>query len=263
MPLNLAITGATGRMGRRIIALARESGEFKVVAALVKPHHSKLGLDAGEVLDQPPLDIPLSSELTVHPDVLIDFSTPDGLTHWVQVCTRHRVPLFTGTTGLLDSHHALLAEAALEIPVIHATNTSFGVAVLNRVAADMARYLGDDYDIEIVEHHHRHKKDAPSGTAATLANKILHAIERNPSDLKYGRHGETDRRVPSSIGMHSLRMGDVIGTHTVNFAGEGERLEVTHVATSRDTFARGALRGAKWLAGKPARRYSIEDVLGI
>jgi len=250
-------------MGRRLIALARESGEFRVVAALVRPDHPKLGIDAGEAIDQPPLEIPLTSELVVQPDVMIDFSTPGGLAHWVDVCTRHRVSLFTGTTGLTDVHHARLSEAALEIAVLHATNTSFGMAVMNRVAADIARFLGDDYDIEIVEQHHRHKKDAPSGTAATLAARLVDATGRGDDDLKYGRHGGTDRRVHSSIGIHSLRMGDVIGSHTVHFAGEGERMELTHVATNRDTFVRGALRGAKWLAGKPAKKYVIEDVLGL
>ncbi len=263
MPLDIAITGATGRMGRRLISIARESEEFNIVAALVRPGHAKLGVDAGEAVDHPSLGVVLKAELDVRPDVLIDFSTPDALSHWASVCINNRIPLFTGTTGLGQTHEAVLSEAALDIAVLHATNTSVGVAVLNRVAAEMTRLLGGDYDIEIVEQHHRHKKDAPSGTAATLARRLLDATDRSPRDLKYGRHTESERRLQSSIGIHSLRMGDVIGTHTVHFAGEGERLEISHVATNRDTFVRGALRGAAWLAGKPARRYTIEDVLGI
>ena len=195
-------------------------------------------------------------------DVLIDFSAPAGFRRWLAVCREMRVPFVSGTTGLDASDYALLDAAAGDIAVLHATNTSLGVAVLNRLAADAARLLGDDYDVEIVEAHHRHKKDAPSGTADTLAKVVLSALERTEDDLRFGRRGMTPRE-PRSVGVHSLRLGDVTGEHTVHFAADGERLALTHAATSRDTFARGALRAARWLARKPPGRYGMADVLGL
>ena len=198
-------------------------------------------------------------------DVLIDFSSPAGFRHWLAACREKRVPFVSGTTGLDLADYVLLDAAAADIPVLHATNTSLGVAVLNRLAADAARLLGHDYDVEIVESHHRHKKDAPSGTADTLAKIVLAALERGEGELQFGRRG-MEARQPRSVGVHSLRLGDVTGEHTVHFAADGERLALTHAATSRDTFARGALRAARWIAAPPRRppgRYAMGDVLGL
>ena len=195
-------------------------------------------------------------------DVLIDFSSAAGFRKWLAACRERRIPFVSGTTGLDAGDYDLLDQAAADIAVLHATNTSLGVAVLNKLAADAARMLGDDYDVEIVESHHRHKKDAPSGTADTLAKTLLAALNRHEADLQFGRHGMSPRR-PQSVGVHSLRLGDVVGEHAVHFAADGERLALTHAATSRDTFARGALRAARWIVARPPGRYAMSDVLGL
>jgi 4-hydroxy-tetrahydrodipicolinate reductase len=172
--------------------------------------------------------------------------------------------MLIGTTGLQDSDHASIDQAAKDIPILQAPNMSLGVAVLFKIAAQVAKQLGDDYDIEIVEGHHRFKKDAPSGTAEGLAEAILKSTGKSKDRIVYGREGDDVARKRGDIGMHSLRLGDEVGKHTAYFAALGERLELTHVATNRDTFVHGALRAAKWLAqqSKPGR-YAIADVLGL
>ncbi|MGF1633454.1 MAG: 4-hydroxy-tetrahydrodipicolinate reductase [Phycisphaerae bacterium] len=237
--LKLAIVGANGRMGQRLIALAGEDPGLAVAAAL----------DVGD------------THLPSGMDVLIDFSTPAGFRHWLPACGEAGVAVVSGTTGLTPADAALLDATAKRVPLLHATNMSPGVAVLNRLAAEAARMLGDEYDIEVLEAHHNRKVDAPSGTARTLLERLLKATGRDEAALAHGRHGDDARRAPRSIGVHALRMGDEVGTHTAYFAGTGERIELTHKATSRDTFAAGALRAARWLAGKPAGRYTIEDVV--
>ncbi len=167
-----------------------------------------------------------------------------------------------GTTGLKEKDHAAIDVASAKIPVLQAPNTSLGVNVLLKVAAEVAERLGDDYDVEIVEGHHRFKKDAPSGTAAAIADAILKATGKSRKALVYGRHGAEETRQRGQIGMHSLRLGDEVGRHTVYFAALGERVEIGHVATTRDTFALGALRAAKWLVKQKAGRYSMGDLLG-
>ena len=261
---NIAVTGATGRMGRRLIALSHGS-PLKLVAALAAPGSAKLGQDSGELAGVGRNAIPVSDTLdpNVRVDVMIDFSTPAGFREWLEVCGRRRINLLVGTTGLNEADQRAIDAAGLSIAVLHATNTSLGVAVLNHVSALMARMLDDSYDIEIIESHHKHKKDAPSGTAVTLADRVLAARQLARDALQHGRVGGEALREHGTVGMHSLRMGDVVGDHTVHFATDGERLSITHQATSRDTFAKGALKAANWLAGKQAGRYRIEDVLGI
>ena len=168
-----------------------------------------------------------------------------------------------GTTGLLPEDHAAIDRAAADIPVLQAPNMSLGVNLLFKIAAEVARTLGDDYDIEIVEGHHRFKKDAPSGTAMGLADAILQATNKTRDALLYDRHGDDCVRQRGQIGMHALRIGDEVGRHTAYFAALGERLELTHVATNRDTFVHGALRAAKWLARQKPGRYSVADILGL
>jgi 4-hydroxy-tetrahydrodipicolinate reductase len=263
--LHIAVAGAAGRMGQRILSLARDMPDVRIVDALTHAHDPDLGRDAGEVAGFGHLGVPLTVEMDFEPmpHVLIDFSKPEGTRHWLSVCHHRKLPIVIGTTGLTPADHRAIDEAALKIPVLQATNTSMGVAVLNAIGAMMARMLGDSFDIEITEIHHRHKKDAPSGTALTLADRILEATGRPKSKLVFGRNPDSEPHHSGDIGVHSLRMGDVTGTHTLHFAGEGERLELTHIATHRDVFARGALRAAAWLAGRGAGRYRIEDVLGI
>jgi 4-hydroxy-tetrahydrodipicolinate reductase len=197
------------------------------------------------------------------PQVLIDFSVPASMRHWLKVCRDRHIAMLIGTTGLQPTDHAAIDEAASEIPVLQAPNMSLGVAVLSKIAAEVAKTLGDDYDIEIVEAHHRFKKDAPSGTAMGLAEAICHATGKTHNDLLFDRHGDDVQRLRGQIGMHALRIGDEVGRHTAYFAALGERLELTHVATSRDTFVRGALRAARWLAMQKPGRYAISNVLGV
>jgi 4-hydroxy-tetrahydrodipicolinate reductase len=260
----IAITGAAGRMGGRLISLAQQAGgAFQVVGAIERPDSPALGRDAGEVAGMGPIGLPITFDLRPTPDVLIDFTVPSGMRHWLKVCRDRGIGMVIGTTGLHKVDHAAIDVASEVIPVLQAGNMSLGVNLLLKVVADVARKLGDDYDIEIVEGHHRFKKDAPSGTAAALADSILQATGKDASALVYGRHGDEVTRQRGTIGMHSLRIGDEVGKHTVHFATLGERVEITHVATHRDVFAHGALKAAEWLRGRKPGRYTVADVLGL
>jgi len=261
--ISLAIVGAAGRMGQRLVALAHEDPELKVVAAVERAEHPQINKDAGEIAGVGPIGVPLSADLRGNPAALIDFSAPVSMRNWLKTCREKKIAMVIGTTGLHDSDHALIDEAAKEIAVLQAPNMSLGVNVLFKIAGMVAQMLGDDYDKEIVEAHHRFKKDAPSGTAMGLAEAILSAMKKDRSALVYDRHGDDVVRKRGEIGMHALRVGDEVGRHTAYFANPGERLELTHVATNRDTFVRGALRAAKWLAGQKPGRYAIADMLGI
>jgi 4-hydroxy-tetrahydrodipicolinate reductase len=261
--IDLAITGAAGRMGLRLIALAKQDGNFNIVGAIEKPDHPNIARDAGEIAGVGPIGTPITHDLARTPHVLIDFSAPASARHWLDVCRGRRIAMLIGTTGLQWGDQAAIDQAAADIPILQATNMSLGVAVLNRIAAQVAKQLGDDYDIEIVEAHHRFKKDAPSGTALSLADAILKSTGKGRDALVYGRQGDDVTRERGTVGMHSLRMGDEVGRHTAYFAALGERLELTHVATNRDTFVHGALRAARWLANQKPGRYTIDDVLGM
>jgi len=210
-------------MGGRLVALGKQDPQLQVVAELTRQ----------------------SNQLTTTPQVLIDFTSPEAMRHWIDVCRQRKIAMVIGTTGLSDSDHATIDDAAREIPIVQAPNMSLGVNLLFKIAGEVAKVLGDAYDIEIVEAHHRFKKDAPSGTASGLANAITKASGRD------------------NIPTHSLRIGDEVGRHTAYFGGIGERVELTHLATSRDTFALGALRAAKWLANQSKGRYTMADVLGL
>ncbi|CAN5686663.1 4-hydroxy-tetrahydrodipicolinate reductase [soil metagenome] len=260
---SIAITGASGRMGKRLIALAREAAVFNVMAAIVRPTHDLLERDAGEIAGIGPIGVPLTFDLRPTPQVLIDFTSPPAMRHWLKTCRDRQIAMLIGTTGLHQVDHAAIDRAAEDIPILQATNMSLGVAVLNKLVAQAARMLGDDYDIEILESHHRFKKDAPSGTAMSLAESILGATGKSKEDLAFGRHGDDVPRRRGEIGLHSLRIGDETGRHNVFFASLGERLELIHIATNRDTFIHGALRAAEWLGKQKPGRYQIGDVLGL
>jgi 4-hydroxy-tetrahydrodipicolinate reductase len=264
-PISLAITGASGRMGKRLIALALEQPEqFRLVAALERPDMPVVGQDAGRVAGVGDSNVNISTVLTATPQVLIDFSAPSATRALLADCARRGIGMLIGTTGLTADDQCLIDDAARQIPILQATNTSLGVNVLLAVAAQVARQLGAAYDIEIVEAHHNQKKDAPSGTALSLAESICRATARSmEKDLVHGRHGHDARRKPGTIGMHAVRMGDVVGEHTVYFATGGERIELRHVATTRDTFARGALHAAAFLARQKPGRYTMANVLGL
>ena len=259
----LAITGAAGRMGTRLVALAHADADLKVLAAIDRPDHDRLALDAGEVAGVGKMGLPLTFDMKPTPDVLIDFTSPASMRHWLKTCRDRGIAMVIGTTGLNDSDHAIIDQAATDIAVLQAPNMSLGVNLLFKIAGEVAKILGDDYDKEIVEGHHRFKKDAPSGTAMGLAEAILKATGKSRDTLVYDRHGDDVVRKPGEIGMHALRIGDEVGRHTAYFAALGERLELTHVATNRDTFVHGALRAAKWLARQKPGRYAIADMLGL
>lgn len=260
---SIAITGAAGRMGTRLVALAKQAGDFEIVGAIERAGHASQARDAGELAGIGPIGLPILSDLRTPPQVLIDFSSPESMRAWLKTCREKKIAMVIGTTGLSDADHKLIDEAARDIAVLQAPNMSLGVNLMFKVASELAKTLGDDYDIEIVEGHHRFKKDAPSGTAMGLADAILKGKGKSRDALRYDRHGDDVARTPGEIGMHALRIGDEVGRHTAYFAALGERLELTHVATNRDTFAHGALKAARWLAGQKPARYSVADMLGI
>jgi len=266
MATAIAVCGAKGRMGRRVVALAHEDDAFRVAAALVRPGDPEIGSDAGAALGLGgPIDVALTDVLdeTAGAQALVDFSVAEAAADRVAEAARLGVGSIVCTTGLDDAARKKIGAAAQKVPVVVAANTSLGITVLKRFAADLARALGEDYDVEIAEAHHRFKKDAPSGTALLLANAVAEALGRDPAKaIVHGRHGAAPRR-PGEIGVHALRMGDVVGEHTISFAALGERIELGHRAHTRDTFARGALRAARWLVGRPPGLYGMEDVLGL
>ena len=259
--MKIAVHGATGRMGQCVLRLAASEGAT-VVGAAISPHSVSEGRDAGEVAGIGTIGVALSPDTAsslLGADVVIDFSTAAAVPSLLHTAMRARVPVVSGTTRLDATCERLLSDAARVIPVLWSPNTSIGVHVLAAIAAYAARHLGPGFDVEIVETHHRAKVDAPSGTATRLADAIREA--RADLDPVFGREGNVGPRAPSEIGVFAVRGGDVIGDHTVHLLGPGERIELTHRATSRDLFARGALRAARFLAGKPPGRYSMADVL--
>lgn len=259
MPIPLIMHGAAGRMGRRILSLAAaRPDEFRIVAGVDRQAGTlrELGIDS---------DAPLLERLPDEPGaVVVDFSQADAVGAVLAHCAAHAMAAVVGTTGVEPGRRdALVAEAAARVPVLWAPNMAIGVNVVFATAARLARSLGGDYDIEIVEAHHHHKVDAPSGTAFGIADAVLEATGRTRADLAYGRSGAVGERRKGEIGIHALRMGDVVGDHTVYFVGNGERVVLGHVAHDRDIFARGALRAAAYVAGREPGSYAMADVLGL
>jgi 4-hydroxy-tetrahydrodipicolinate reductase len=264
MKPKLIVCGAAGRMGKRIISLAVEAGDFGIIAAIESQDHPDIGKDAGIVAGSGPIDVKLDSICPAAADVVIDFSQPAAADKTIDYCTESGAALVLGTTGLSDEQRQNLKAASEKVPVIYATNMSVGMNVLFSLVGKVAAMLGDEYDIEIIEQHHRFKKDAPSGSALTLAENICSATGREfPGSLVHGRSGKDALREKGTIGMHSIRAGDITGVHSVIFGTLGERLSLNHTAHSRDTFALGALRAAKWLIGKKPSLYSMAHVLSI
>ncbi len=261
--IQVAINGAAGRMGRRLVALGMADDGMQVVAALEHEGCGLLGQDAGRVAGEAEAGVPISTSLDAKPDVMIDFSVQPAVLPAVELCVDRGVPLVIGTTGLTDEDELAISAATKSIPVLLAPNMSLGVNLLFALVGQVARQLGEDYDIEVIEAHHRFKQDAPSGTAMGLVKSVCDATGKDiVKDVKHGRSG-MDPRVPGEIGVHALRLGDEVGRHSVCYATLGEEVQLSHKATTRDTFANGALRAAKWLAGKPAGRYGMKDVLGL
>jgi 4-hydroxy-tetrahydrodipicolinate reductase len=264
MKPKLVVVGAAGRMGRWIIALATESGRFEVVGAIEKDGHPDLGKDAGLSAGIERLNVLLGSTWPAGANIAIDFSLPEAADETLRECAARGMALVMGTTGLIPAQQEAIKAAAKKIPILYATNMSVGMNVLFSVAGKVAAMLGEDYDIEIIEEHHRFKKDAPSGSALTLAQNICKSTNRPyPDSLIHGRSGKDALRKKGEIGMHAIRAGDITGVHSVIYGTLGETIILNHTAQSRDTFVRGALRAAEWLLNKPPALYSMADVLGI
>lgn len=267
--IKLIVAGAAGRMGRSILGLALRDPQIQIAGAFERADNPAVGRDVGELIGIPSINVP------VHPDireciglgsVVIDFTQPEAVLHHVEIAREAKRAMVIGTTGLEKAFlMKLRAFYSARIPIVQSPNMSLGVNLLFHLVSQVADLLGDQYDVEIVEEHHRHKKDAPSGTALELAHLI--AKERNTADVKpsviYGRHGLTGERKRGEIAIHAVRGGDIVGNHQVSFISEGERIELIHKASSREAFASGALLAAKFVAKKKIGFYNMQHVLGL
>ncbi|NQD94364.1 4-hydroxy-tetrahydrodipicolinate reductase [Pseudomonas sp. CrR25] len=263
----IAVMGAAGRMGKTLIEAVGQGEGVSLGAAVDRPDSSLVGADAGELAGLGKIGVALSGELSAvldEFDVLIDFTHPSVTLKNLEVCRRAGKAMVIGTTGFTPEEKSLLAEAGQEIPIVFAANFSVGVNLCLKLLDTAARVLGDDVDIEIIEAHHRHKVDAPSGTALRMGEVVASALGRDLQQVAvYGREGQTGARERATIGFATVRAGDVVGDHTVLFAADGERVEITHKASSRMTFARGAVRAALWLQARQSGLYDMQDVLGL
>jgi 4-hydroxy-tetrahydrodipicolinate reductase len=251
-------------MGKRILSLAVEAGQFDIAGAVDRPDHPDIGKDAGLVASAGPINVKLDSAYPAGADVAIDFSQPAAADKTIDYCLKSGTALVLGTTGLTEKQRESIKTASAKIPVICGTNMSVGMNVLFSLAGKVASMLGDEYDTEIIEQHHRLKKDAPSGSALTLAENICKATGKKfPDCLIHGRSGNEALRQKGTIGIHAVRAGDIVGIHSVIFSTLGETVTLNHTAHSRDTFAMGALRAARWLVGKKPGLYSMADMLRI
>jgi 4-hydroxy-tetrahydrodipicolinate reductase len=262
---DVVVAGAAGRMGSRIVACLREEPALRLAAALESPNHATIGRDAGEVAGVGRLGVAIGGDPTTTLTagrILIEFSEPTASLEHLRIVAAVGGRAVIGTTGFTAEHRAEIARLAGRCAVVVSPNMSVGVNVAFRLLAIMARTLGPDYDVEITETHHRLKKDAPSGTALRMAEVVAEALGRDLERVAvYGRQGLPGERTREEIAILSLRSGDVVGEHTVSFGALGERLELTHRAHSRDTFARGALRAARFVADRSPGLYSMQDVL--
>ncbi len=263
----IAINGAAGRMGRTLVEACVQHPDLQLGAALEHPSSEFLGLDAGQVAGQGNLNVAIKAslaEVNDDFDVLIDFTRPEPSIECLAYCREHSKKMVIGTTGFSDEQKQLIESAAQDIAIMFAPNMSVGVNLCLQLLSLAARVLGNDVDIEIIEAHHRHKVDAPSGTALRMGEVVAEALGR---DLKthavYGREGNTGERDRKTIGFETIRAGDIVGDHTVMFADIGERIEITHKASSRMTFAKGAMRAAAWLSNKSSGLYDMQDVLAL
>ncbi len=262
-----AVAGIGGRMGSRIAQILGETEGIELAGGVERPGHPVVGRDIGPLAGGPPCGILVADntdEVFARCHVLIDFTAPEASLHHLEKAAASGKAMVVGTTGFTPAHMERIRELTRKIPCVLAPNMSVGVNVLFKVIRDLTRLLGPAYDVEIVEAHHRFKKDAPSGTALRLAEAVAEVRGRSLQEVGlYERHGVIGERPQEAIGLQTVRGGDVVGEHTVFFLGMGERIEVTHRAHSRDNFARGAVTAAKWVVGKPAGLYSMEDVLGV
>jgi 4-hydroxy-tetrahydrodipicolinate reductase len=260
----IGINGACGRMGQRLIHLAHEDPALTVGAALEAPSHPQQGRDIGEVCGLGKLGVPVRHGITpeLRLEVVIDFSVPEGTMALLPQCVAHRIPIVIATTGFTAEQRREVEEAAHDIALLQSPNMSLVVNVLFKLVREAGVALrGKGFDVEIIERHHRFKKDSPSGTALHFARVVQEAMGQ--TDLRHGREGLVGERPAQEIGIHAIRAGDNVGEHTILFSTLGETLELTHRAHARDCYARGALQAAKFLADRPAGLYTMDDVLGL
>lgn len=260
----IAVNGACGRMGQRIVQLAHEDKDLTVGAALDAPNHPAQGKDIGEVCGIGSIGVPVIASLPVEQrvEVVIDFSSPAGTMAVLPLCVSRRIPIVVATTGHTPEQKQEIESAAHQTAVLMAPNMSLAVNVLMKLVRQAAEILkGKGYDVEILERHHRFKKDSPSGTALGFAKIIQDAMGQ--TELRHGRHGDVGERPAHEIGVHAIRVGDNVGEHQIIFSTLGETMELSHRAHARDCYVRGALQAAKFLANRPAGRYSMNDVLGL
>ena len=264
--IKIAIAGSGGRMGRALLEAVAAADDLKLHAALEHAQSALLGRDAGELFG-PACGVNISADVEVAlqgADVLIDFTRPEATLNHIEICRRLGVAMVIGTTGFSHEQKLLLGAAARQVGIVVAPNMSVGVNLVFKLLETASRVLAQGYDIEIIEAHHRHKVDAPSGTALGMGEVVARTLGRDLAECAvYGRDGVTGERDPSTIGFATVRGGDIVGDHTVLFAGIGERIEITHKASSRATFALGALRAARYLQANPVGLYDMQDVLGL
>jgi len=265
--MRVAVVGAAGRMGKNLIEAVGMTKGLELTAATEHPDSSLIGADAGEVAGVGKLGVTIADDLAAVVndfDVVIDFTGLAPTLNHLSICREHGKKIVIGTTGFDDAQKAQISDASKDIGVVFAPNMSVGVNLCFKLLDMAARVMGDDCDIEIIEAHHRHKLDAPSGTAVRMGEVVADALGRDLAKVAvYGREGQTGERDRETIGFETIRAGDVVGEHTVWFATEGERVEITHKASSRMTFAKGAARAAAWLESKDAGLFDMQDVLGL
>lgn len=264
--IRFALVGSTGRMGRTLIEAVLKAEDAELVAAIDQPDSPFIGKDAGELIGTP-CGVAISSDLDAglaKADCLIDFTRPEGTLVHLEACRKHKVALVIGTTGFTAEGKKQIEAAAKEIPIVFAPNMAVGVNAVFKLLDVAARILNEGYDIEVIEAHHRHKVDAPSGTALRMGEVVATALGRTlEEDAIYGREGHTGERPASQIGFSTIRGGDIVGDHTVLFAGTGERIEITHKSASRMSYALGSLKAARFMQGKASGLFDMQDVLGL
>ena len=265
--INVGVIGAGGRMGRMLIEAVQDNPQTTLNAAIERQGSSLVGADAGEVAAIGRLEVQIVDDLKAvinDIDVLIDSSLPDATEQNMQICAANKVAMVIGTTGFNEQQEQVLKEASKQIAIVYAGNYSTGVNLSLKLLAMAAKAFGNDADVEVIEAHHKHKIDAPSGTAYMMAEAVAEARGQNLKDVAiYGREGQTGEREAGSIGIHAIRGGEIIGDHTVMFIADGEVVEITHRARARMTFAAGAVRAATWVIKQEVGQYNMQDVLGL
>jgi len=265
--IKVGVIGAGGRMGRMLIEAVQNNPQTALKAAIERQGSSLVGADAGEVAAIGHLNVQIVDDLAAvinDIDVLIDFSLPDATENNIQICAEHNVAMVIGTTGFNEQQEQVLAKASEKITIVYAGNYSTGVNLSLKLLGMAAKAFGKDADVEIIEAHHKHKIDAPSGTAYMMAEAVAEARGQNLKDVAiYGREGQTGERESGTIGIHAVRGGEIVGDHTVMFIADGEVVEITHRARARMTFAAGAVRAATWVIEQEVGQYNMQDVLGL